>query len=62
MSPTPPGGGGALSYLSYTGMCRRKQGMAFRVFNRVYNFTIKRLEQGAVFLDWKPFKVCEDLR
>ena len=24
---------------------------------RVYNFTIKRLEQG-VFLDWKPFRVC----
>ena len=23
MSPTPPGGGGALSYLSYTGMFRR---------------------------------------
>ena len=24
---------------------------------RVYNFTIKRLEQG-VFLDWKPFREC----
>ena len=32
------------------------------VFNGVYNFTIKRLEQGAVFLNWKPFKECEDLR
>ena len=31
------------------------------VLNRVYNFTIERLEQG-VFLDWKPFKECEDLR
>jgi len=29
--------------------------------NRVYNFTIKRLEQG-VFLDWKPFMECEDLK
>ena len=24
------------------------------VLNRVYNFTIKRLEQG-IFLDWKPW-------
>ena len=31
------------------------------VLNRVRNFTIKRLEQG-VFLDWKLFKECEDLR
>ena len=31
------------------------------VLNRVYNFTIERLELG-VFLDWKPFKECEDLR
>ena len=31
------------------------------VLNRVRNFTIKHLEQG-VFLDWKPFKECEDLR
>ena len=31
------------------------------VLNRVYSFTIKRLEQG-VFLDRKPFKECEDLR
>ena len=31
------------------------------VLNRVYNFTIKHLEQG-VFLDWKPFKECEDLQ
>ena len=29
--------------------------------DRVYNFTIKRLEQG-VFLDWKSFKECEDLQ
>ena len=29
------------------------------VLNRVYNFTIKLLEQGVV-LDWKPFKECED--
>ena len=29
--------------------------------DRVYNFTIKRLQQGVV-LDWKPFKECEDLR
>ena len=33
----------------------------FWVLNRVYNFTIKRLELG-VFLDWKLFKECEDLR
>ena len=26
----------------------------------IYNFTIKRLEQGAVFLDWESFKECED--
>ena len=31
------------------------------VLNRVYNFTIKRLEQD-VFLDWKPFKECKDLQ
>ena len=31
------------------------------VLNRVYNLTIKCLEQG-VFLDWKHFKECEDLR
>jgi len=41
--------GEALPYLAYTGMCR------------VYNFIIERLELG-VFLDWKPFKECEDLR
>ena len=29
--------------------------------NRVYNFTIERLERD-VFLDWKPFKESEDLR
>ena len=36
--------------------------MVFKVLvlNRVYNFTIKCLEQG-VFLD-KPFKECEHLR
>ena len=36
--------------------------MVFKVLvlNRVYNFTIKRLEQ-VVFLD-KPFKGCEHLR
>ena len=33
----------------------------FWVLNRVYNFIIERLELG-VFLDWKPFKECEDLR
>ena len=27
----------------------------------MYNLTTKRLENG-VFLDWKPFKDCEDLR
>ena len=32
-----------------------------RVWNRVYNFIIERLVLG-VFLDWKPFKECEDLR
>ena len=29
------------------------------VLHRVYNFTIKRLEQGVV-LDWKPFKECQE--
>ena len=43
-------------------VCAAEQGMAFRVwvFNRVYNFTVERLEL-CVFLDWKPFKECEDL-
>ena len=37
-------------------VCAAEQAMVFKVLvlNRVYNFTIKRLEQG-VFLDWKPF-------
>ena len=44
-------------------VCAAEQGMVFKVLslNRVYNFTIERLELG-VFLDWKPFKECEDLR
>ena len=43
-------------------VCAAEQAMIFKVLvlNRVYNFTIKRLEQG-VFLD-KPFKECEHLR
>ena len=43
-------------------VCATEQAMIFKVLvlNRVYNFTIKRLEQG-VFLD-KPFKECEHLR
>ena len=42
--------------------CAAEQAMVFKVLvlNRVYNFTIKCLEQG-VFLD-KPFKECEHLR
>ena len=46
-------------------VCAAEQGMVFKVLsllNRVYNFTIKCREQGEVFLDWKPFKECEDLR
>ena len=41
-----------------------EQDMVFKVRrreNRVYNFTIERLKQG-VFLNWKPFKECKDLR
>ena len=53
--------GGAFPYLAYEA-CAAEQAMIFKVLvlNRVYNFTIKRLEQG-VFLD-KPFKECEHLR
>ena len=42
--------------------CAAEQAMVFKVLvlNRVYNFTIKCLEQG-VFLG-KPFKECEHLR
>ena len=44
-------------------VCAAEQGMVFQVLslNRVFNFTIERLELE-VFLDWKPFKECEDLR
>ena len=39
MSPTPPGGGGALSYLSYTGMCRRT-GYGFQGLESLTGYTI----------------------
>ena len=58
-------GGEPLPYLAYTDMCyvplNRVWFSRSWVLNRVYNFTIKLLEQGVV-LDWKPFKECEDLR
>ena len=40
-----------------------EQGVVFKVssLKQGINFTIERLELG-VFLDWKPFKECEDLR
>ena len=56
-------GGEPLPYLAYTDMCyvplNRVWFSRSWVLNRVYNFTIKLLEQGVV-LDWKPFKECED--
>ena len=43
-------------------VCAAEPGGCFArswALNRLYNFTIKRLEQG-VFLDWKPFEECQD--
>ena len=43
-------------------VCTAEQGMVFKVWSLKQGiFTIKRLERG-VFLDWKPFEECEDLR
>ena len=53
--------GGGHSLIWPIQVCAAEQGVAFKVLNRVYNFTIKRLEQG-VSLDWKPLKECKDLR
>ena len=54
-------GGGSGLFVLY-GYVQAEQGMVFKVLSlRVYNFTIKRLEQG-VFLDWKPLKECQDLQ
>ena len=58
-------GGGGGSLLWPIRVCAAEQGMVFRVLSikrGPYNFTIKSLEQGVVFLDWRPFKECEDLR
>ena len=60
ITPPPPGG------TPFFGLCgcvplNRVWFSRSWVLNRVYNFTIERLEQG-LFLDWKPFKGCEDLR
>ena len=51
------GGGGGHSLIWSMLVCAAEQGSR----SWVYDFTIKRPEQG-VFLDWKPFKECEDLR
>ena len=58
-----PPGGGSTPLFAYTGMSRLNSVWFSRcwVLNGVYNFTIKLLEQD-VFMDWKPFKECEDLR
>ena len=56
-----PGGGTPLFGLYGYVPLNRVRFSRFWVLNRVYNFTIERLELG-VFLDWKPFKECEDLR
>ena len=58
-----PGGGGTPLFVQYGYVPQNRIWLSGSwVFNGVYNFTIKRLEQGAVFLNWKPFKECEDLR
>ena len=56
-----PGGGQSLIWPIRA--CAAEQGMVYNVLSliSVYNFTIRRLEQG-VFLDWEPFKEYEDLR
>ena len=62
-----PGGGGrrVLPYLAHVYGYVPLTGYGFQGVesfkNRVYNFTIERLERD-VFLDWKPFKESEDLR
>ena len=56
-----PGGGTPLFGLYGYVPLNRVRFSRFWVLNRIYNFTIERLELG-VFLDWKPFKECEDLR
>ena len=61
MGPGRGGGGGKEHSLIWSmRVCAAEQGMVFKL-NRVYNFTTERLEQR-VFLDWKPFSECEDLR
>ena len=55
-----PGGGTPLFGLYGYVPLNRVRFSRFWVLNWVYNFTIERLELG-VFLDWKPFKECEDL-
>ena len=45
-------------------VCAAEQSIVFKVLSLKlgqYNSTIERLEQR-VFLDWKPFEECEDLR
>ena len=57
-------GGGGHSLIWPILVWEGERGMGFKVQrreNRVYNFTIERLKQG-VFLNWKPFKECKDLR
>ena len=56
-----PGGGTPLFGLHGYVPLNRLWFSRFWVLNRVYNFIIERLELG-VFLEWKPFKECEDLR
>ena len=58
------GGGGGHSLIWPILVWDAEQDMVFKVRrreNRVYNFTFERLKQG-VFLNWKPFKECKDLR
>ena len=60
----PLRGGGGHSLIWPILVWDAEQDMVFKVQrreNRVYNFTIERLKQG-VFLNWKPFKECKDLR
>ena len=58
------GGGGGHYHILPIRVLDAEQDMVLKVRrreNRVYNFTIERLKQG-VFLNWKPFKECKDLR
>ena len=53
--------GEALPYLTYTGIWGWT-GYGFQIFDLVLSLKRYTISQLGVFLDWKPFKECEDLR